>query len=411
VTEWAVVYMGACVLGWALIERRVASLPITAPMVFVALGLLASTDVLGIIQLEAGRVSSDIKIVLEGTLALVLFSGAAALRLRRNAALTNRLLGVGLPLTIAVTWVIALVLFGEFSIWEAAIVGAIVAPTDAALGKAVISNPRVPRRIRTSLDVESGLNDGISLPFVLVFIALAEGSLAEGDIIDTFVRSIGVAAVVGLGVGLAAAWLQVRAERAGWMGPSWSRIAVVATALIAFATSDQLGGSGFIACFVGGLSYGQATRDRLAANDALINDLGDVLVQVSFLLLGAVVIAPALGAASWQIWLMAVLAITVARIGPVALSLIGTHARGPTIAYLGWFGPRGLATIVFAVLVVSERQIPSTGLIVTIAAITVFLSVYAHGLTAGIGANRYADWFEANGRPTDFAAQLSEDSS
>lgn len=402
--EWAIVYVGACVFGWALIERRVGSLPITGPMVFVALGLIASSDGFGIIEVSAGQLPTDIDIVLEGTLALVLFSGAAELQLRRNAVLTVRLLGVGLPLTIAVTWLIAVLLFDDFGIWEAAIVGAIVAPTDAALGKAVISNPRVPRRIRVGLDVESGLNDGISLPFVLIFITLAEGNLSEGDIVTTFVVAIGVAVLVGLGVALVGGWLQIRAERAGWMGGSWSRIAVVALALVAFAVSDQLGGSGFIACFVAGLTYGEVTRDRITAGNAFISDLSNVLTQVSFLLLGAAVIAPVLGEATWQVWLMAVLAITIARIGPVALALIGTGARTPTVAYLGWFGPRGLATIVFAVLVVTDGEISETGLIVTIAAITVALSVYAHGLTAGVGANRYADWFEEQGQPTDFAA-------
>lgn len=405
--EWAIVFVGGCVLAWALVERRLSSTAITGPMVFVALGLLAGPDLLGIIETDSDRATSTINIVLEGTLALVLFTDAAALHpasWRKDAGLPSRLLGIGLPLTIVTGWLIAVLLFDGLGIWEAAIVGAIVAPTDAALGKAVISNPRVPERIRTGLDVESGLNDGVSLPFILIFIALAQEDLGQDEIVNTFVREIGVAVAVGIGVGFLAGWLLIQASRLGWMGPSWNRIAIVAVAIITFATADQLDGSGFIACFAAGLTFGGTTRGRLHDSDVFAADLGSLLTQVSFLLVGAVVVGPALGDATWQIWTMAILALTIARIGPVALSTIGTGMRPPTVAYLGWFGPRGLATIVFAVLVVTEADLPGQDLIVTTAAITVGLSVYAHGLTANLGADRYADWYESHDQPTDLAA-------
>ncbi len=179
------------------------------------------------------------------------------------------------------------------------------------------------------------------------------------------------------------------------MGSTWSQIALAAVAVITFAVADQLGGSGFIACFAGGLTYGERVRGRLLANETFTDDLGAVLTQISFLLIGAVVIGPALVETTWQVWVMAALALTIARIGPVALALIGTGMRWPTVAYIGWFGPRGLATIVFSVLVVEEADLPGTDTIIVIAATTVFMSVYAHGLTASTGASRYADWVEA----------------
>jgi NhaP-type Na+/H+ or K+/H+ antiporter len=179
------------------------------------------------------------------------------------------------------------------------------------------------------------------------------------------------------------------------MGSAWSSIAVIAVAVIAFVAADVGGGSGFIATFVAGLSYGNVTRDRIKENEALAANLGLAMVQVSFLAFGALVLEPALGVMTWQVILMAVLALTIARIGPVAVSLIGTKLAGPTILYLGWFGPRGLATIVFAALVVTDADLPGNETIVTVAAITVGLSVLVHGLTAYPGSQRYADWYES----------------
>jgi NhaP-type Na+/H+ or K+/H+ antiporter len=390
-------YGAVCLLGFALIQRRLATTPITGPMVFVALGLLAGSSALGIITTDSGDIVTVVNVLFQATLILVLFTDAAALHFtswRKDAALPGRLLGIGLPLTIAVGGLLAAVLFTDLSVWEAAIIGAIIAPTDAALGQAVISNPRVPERIRQALDVESGLNDGVSLPFVLIFIGLASES-SDTSAVATFIREIGVAVAVGIIVGMLGGWLLVRASKAGWMGSAWSSIAVIAIAVIAFVAADVGGGSGFIATFVAGLSYGEVTRDHIKENEALAANLGLAMVQVSFLAFGALVLEPALGVMTWQVILMAILALTIARIGPVAISMIGTKLAGPTILYLGWFGPRGLATIVFAALVVTDADLPGTETIVTVAAITVGLSVLVHGLTAYPGSQRYADWYES----------------
>jgi NhaP-type Na+/H+ or K+/H+ antiporter len=391
----AVFYVAVCLLGFALVERRLSTTPITGPMIFVALGLLASSGGLGIIEAESTDVDSIVDVLFQGTLILILFTDAAALNFsswRKDAALPGRLLGIGLPLTIALGTVIAALLFTDLSFWEAAIIGAIIAPTDAALGQAVISNPRVPARIRQALDVESGLNDGVSLPFVLIFIALAEQSQANALV--TFLGEIGIAVGVGLAVGVAAGWLLVRASKAGWMGTGWSGIAVIAAATVAFIAADAGGGSGFIATFVAGFSYGEVSRGRISENESLAANLGNGLVQVSFLVFGALVLEPAFGAITWQVLVMALLALTVVRIGPVALSMIGTKLSAPTILYMGWFGPRGLATIVFAALVVEQADLPGAHVntITIAAAITVGLSVLLHGLTAYPGSQLYANW-------------------
>jgi NhaP-type Na+/H+ or K+/H+ antiporter len=401
----AIAYITVSLVAFALVQRRLAKTPITGPMVFVALGLLAGASGLGIITGDTGQTVNVVNIVFQGTLVLLLFTDAAALHFsswKRDADLPGRLLGVGLPLTIGLGTIFAALLFTDLSIWEAAIIGAITAPTDAALGAAVISNPRVPERVRQALDIESGLNDGISFPFVLIFIGLAGPDQGPG-VIEIFAVAIGVAVLIGVAVGVVGGRLMVKATDAGTMGHAWSGIAVIALATTAFVLSDAGGGSGFIAAFVAGLAYGEATRGEIKANEVLAANLGLGLTQVSFLLFGALVLEPALGNVTWQVLVMAALSLTVARMAPVAISMIGMKLNRVTILYMGWFGPRGLATIVFAALVVTDADLPGTETINVVAASIVGLSVLAHGLTAYPGSQAYANWYESHDDPTKLA--------
>jgi NhaP-type Na+/H+ or K+/H+ antiporter len=400
-TASAILFVSLSLLGYALVQRRLKTTIITGPMVFVLLGILASSDVLGIIEVSSSdAIVGVVNVLFQGTLALVLFTDAAALNFtawRKDADYPMRLLGVGLPLTIVFGAVAAAVLFTNLNFWEAAMIGAMIAPTDAALGAAVISNPRVPERIRQALDVESGLNDGVSLPFLLIFMALASESDGRG-VAETFINEIGIAVVVGVVVGAGGAWLLVRATRAGWAGSAWGSIAVVAITTSAFVIANPNGGSGFIATFVAGMAYGQMTRDKIKPTELLAADVGLALVKVSFLMFGALVLLPSLGDITWQVVVMVVFALTVARIIPVAISMIGTGLRVPTILYMGWFGPRGLATIVYAALVVTSSQLSGISTITTVAVVTVGVSVFVHGMTAYPGSQRYADWYEAQDR-------------
>lgn len=400
-----VLYVAVCLLGFALFQRRLAKTPITGPIVFVSLGLLAGASGLGIFTTSDGQAVYVVNILFQGTLVLLLFTDAAALHFsswKKDAALPGRLLGIGLPLTIALGTVFAAVLFTDLSIWEAAIIGAITAPTDAALGQAVISNPRVPERIRQALDIEAGLNDGVSFPFVLIFIGLAGPDQGPG-VVETFVTAIGVAVLVGIFVGVVGGKLLVWASKSGFMGFAWSSIAVITLAGTAFILSDSWGGSGFIAAFVAGLSYGEATRDQIKANEALAATIGLALVQVSFLAFGALILEPAFGSLTWQVIVMAVLSLTIARMGPVAIAMIGTKLKPPTVLYMGWFGPRGLATIVFAALVVTDADLPGTPTITVVAAVIVGMSVLLHGLSAYPGSQAYANWYQSHDDPTKLA--------
>ena len=312
-----------------------------------------------------------------------------------------RLLGVGLPLTIALGAVAAAVIFDRLSVEEALILAIVLAPTDAALGQAVVTEPRVPGRVRQGLNVESGLNDGICVPLLFAAVAVAdvESEISEGRSAATLLlEEIGFGVVGGLVGGLVVAAIVIHAGRRDLIAPAWRQVIPAAGAALAYGTAAALGGSGFIAAFVAGMTFRLALgRDPEQINE-LSEQVGNVLNGVTFLLFGAILLGPALGELTWQLALYAVLSLTVVRMLPVAIAMLRTRARAPTLTFLGWFGPRGLASIVFAVIVIEESNLPHEHLIALAIYLTVGLSVFAHGLSAAPLANRYARWYQQHPR-------------
>ena len=367
-------------------------------MVFVAVGLLVGPQVLGEIDLESS--SATVRTLAEATLALVLFCDASRIdlgQLRREAGVPRRLLGIGLPLTIALGAVAAAVIFDRLSIEEAVILAIVLAPTDAALGQAVVTEPRVPKRIRQGLNVESGLNDGICVPLLFAAVAVAdvESEISHGRSPGTLLlEEIGYGVVGGVAAGLLIAAIVIYGGRRDLIAPQWRQVIPAAGAALAYGIAVGLHGSGFIAAFVGGMVFRAALKRDPEDLNELSEEVGGVLNGVTFVLFGAILLGPALGELSWELVLYAVLSLTVVRMLPVAIAMLGSRARAPTIGFLGWFGPRGLASIVFAVIVVEESALPHEHLIVNAIYVTVGLSVLAHGLSAAPLAGRYARWFE-----------------
>jgi NhaP-type Na+/H+ or K+/H+ antiporter len=400
--DWSLAVVALTLLGVAAISRRLSGTPVTAAMVFVAVGLLVGPKVLGEIDLESS--SATVRALAEATLALVLFCDASRIDLgllRRQVGVPVRLLGIGLPLTIALGAVAAAVIFDRLTVEEAVILAIVLAPTDAALGQAVVTEPRIPGRIRQGLNVESGLNDGICVPLLFAAVALAdvESEISEGRSAATLLlEEIGYGVVGGVVGGLVVAAIVVHAGRRDLIAGQWRQVIPGAGAALAYGTASALGGSGFIAAFVAGMTFRLALgRDPEQIND-LSEQVGNVLNGVTFVLFGAILLGPALGELSWKLALYAVLSLTVVRMLPVAIAMLGTRARPPTLGFLGWFGPRGLASIVFAVIVVEESNLPHEHLIVLAIYLTVGLSVFAHGLTASPLAGRYASWYERHPR-------------
>jgi sodium/hydrogen antiporter len=386
--------LAAVVFAFGLVSRRLEGTVLTAPIVFVVAGFVLGPAGLGLVEFELD--GHTVLLVGEIALAIVLFTDAASTNLtslRQNQALPLRLLGIGMPLTIVLGTVVAALLLTDLTFWEAAIVGVVLAPTDAALGQAVVSNPRVPVRIRQALNVEAGLNDGLSVPFLALFLTLAEAE-EEHLSADIWIRfaleQIGFGVLVGAGVGLVGGWLVRWASQRGWMADSFRRLAFLALALIAWALADQIGGNGFIAAFVGGLVVGP-TVQRVGERVIRFTEAEGQLLNLSVFFIFGVLVLGAIQPLSWEVALYTLLSLTLIRMLPVALSLYGTHLRGVSVLFAGWFGPRGLASIVLGLIVVEEAPLlPGRGEIEAVVALTVLLSVLLHGVTAAPLSAAYA---------------------
>ena len=397
--HWALPAIAVMLIGYGAVSGRLLSTPITQAMVFVTLGLVAGNQVVDLV--DADRVTPFVRPLAEATLALVLFTDAVRVnrgRLRHESALPTRLLGVGLPLTILAGALAALILLPQLDLWTAAALATMLAPTDAALGLPVVTNPRLPSRIRQGLNVESGLNDGVCVPLLLIFltIAQAEESVGQVEPVRVVLEQIGFGVIAGVAAGALGAWVLRSFGGRGWMEGTWRQINAVATPLLAYTVAAALGGSGFIAALVAGIVFRILAADHAREATFLAEQTGELLNAVTFLLFGAVLLGPAVGELDWRIALYAVASLTVVRMLPVALAMVGAGMRRVTVGFLGWFGPRGLASIVFVLVLLEETDLPERSLMLTVVTWTVALSVYAHGLTAGPGATRYATWYHAH---------------
>ncbi len=399
--KWSLALVALAVLAVAAISRRLSGTPVTAAMVFVGIGVLIGPEVAG--EVDPSPSGEVVRILAEATLAVVLFADASRIRLgalRREYAVPLRLLGIGLPLTVALGAVLAAVLFSQLTVAEALVLAVLLAPTDAALGQAVVSDPSLPLRIRQGLNVESGLNDGICVPLLFIVLAAAdvESHVASGHHATTIVaEEIGYGVLGGVGAGLLVAAVVTIGRRKNMITDTWLQVIPVAGAALSYGVASGLGGSGFIAAFLAGMLFGALVRESEEAS--LFNEgLGGLLDGLTFLAFGAVLLGPALAQLSWSIVGYAVLSLTVVRMLPVAIAMLGSGARPPTSAFLGWFGPRGLASIVFAVIVVEQSHLPHVQTILLTTYATVGLSVLVHGLSASPLADRYARWYRSHQR-------------
>jgi len=295
------------------------------------------------------------------------------------------MLSIGLILTIAIGIVVGIYLFTNMLIWEIAALAAVLAPTDAALGQIVVQNRELPHKIRETLEVESGLNDGIAVPFLFLFLAvgLAEDTFKPFNyFINTTLEQIGFGILIGLLVGLIGGYLVLQAKRKGWITKTYQRLALLSLAISSWLIADQLGGSGFIAAFVGGFATGYIFKDAGDILTDFTSAEGMLLSLAVFFIMG-VLIAPLLPLITWQILLYAILSLTVIRMVPVAISLIGTKLSWDSVLFMGWFGPRGLASIVLALVALEKVPFfPGMDTFILTVSITVLLSIVLHGITA-----------------------------
>ena len=383
------------VLAYSLIAGRVERTWISGPIVFTVFGLLIGPVGLDLLSFKTD--GETIRTLAELTLALVLFTDAAGADmrvLRRTEALPARLLLIGLPLTILLGFGVGMLLFDKLSLFEVALLATMLAPTDAALGKAVVTNEAVPDAVRQGLNVESGLNDGICVPILFVFLALATGKAGEVGpwqlAMKLVAEEIGIGLAVGLALTTMAALLLKYAKGKGWLTHTWIQIPVVALALGCFAVAQFLGGSGFIAAFSGGLLFGALAKQHRDEFLLAAEGTGDALALITWVVFGSAVVGQALGYFSWLDLVYAVLSLTVIRMLPVFLVLTGMGVSTEGKLFMGWFGPRGLASIVFGVIVVNAH-LPNSGPIAMTVVCTIMLSILGHGITANPWAKAYGE--------------------
>ena len=385
----ALVIVAATLFGWGLVSKRLARADLTAPIVFIIVG--AALAWAG--QIEGPEEPAGLTPLVEITLVWVLFSDAARLpmrELRQDVGRYLRLLAVGLPLTVLLGWALAAWFWPGLGLWLALFVGAALAPTDAALGIPVVTNPVVPSRIRQLITVESGLNDGIATPVVMVAIAgaAAAAGLEGHEGAGHAVVQLALGVLVGSAVGAAGGWLLRLAGRHDLAAEDFTGIAVLALGLLAYAAALALDGNGFVAAFCGGLAFGALAGRRAPEELVYLEQTGELVSALVWLAFGAIAVPIMLDRVDPLMLVYAVLSLTVVRMLPVALSLLGSGLDCKTVLFVGWFGPRGLASLVFALLAL-EALGPVSDEAVAIVTVTVLVSVLAHGLSAAPLAGRY----------------------
>ncbi len=379
-----ILVVALAVLCFALLAGRLGGTPITMPMIFTGAGLLLGTHGLGLV--DVGADSEVVSILAEVTLVVVLFTDSSRMHLGTVLAehsLALRLLLVAMPLAMVLGWLAGLLLFPGAPLVAVALLAVVLAPTDAALGQSFVSNDAVPVRIRQALNVESGLNDGLALPFLLVLVDLAKDEAGSVlDYVGLFAAMVGLGTAAGALVGWAGGKVLTWSADRNWTTDTTRRLGTLSLAALAYGGAEAVGGNGFVAAFVAGLTVGTTARDLLTSTSVFAESEGQLLTLLTFLLFGAVVAGSVMTEVSWRVLVYALASLFLVRPLAAAVALLGARLSRPTVGFLGWAGPRGLASIVYAVLVAEAGGITGAEDVFTAASWTIILSIVLHGASA-----------------------------
>jgi NhaP-type Na+/H+ or K+/H+ antiporter len=395
----ALITIAVILILYGTVSRPLDARGVTSAMIFVAAGLCVGTSALKLVNIHLESLTAER--FCELALVFLLFSDATRIDLaglRRHLGWPSRLLCIGLPLTIAAGLGTGVLVFPSLALASAFVLSTMVCSTDAALGQRVVSDKAVPARVRQALDVESGLNDGLGVPFFLVAVDLSLAQLSghfTAAVLRNMAEQIGWGLAAGIGAGLLVGVLLRVADGRGWLEGQWRQILPLVGALLAYLAALRLGGSGFIAAFTGGMTFGYFSRRHDLPVTVFNEDAGGTLAGAVWVGFGALAVGMLLPHVTWQIVAYAAISLTLIRMVPVAIAMLGTGARLPTVAFMGWFGPRGLASIVFA-LIAFESHIPNRQMLFTTVMLIILLSVFLHGLSSVPLVAAYSRWYAAH---------------
>jgi NhaP-type Na+/H+ or K+/H+ antiporter len=395
----ALIAIAVILIVYGTVSKPLDARGVTSPMIFTAAGVCVGTSALKLVNISIE--SSAARRFCELALVFLLFSDSTRIdlgSLRRHLGWPSRLLLIGLPLTILAGLGAGVLVFPSLALVGALLLSTMVCSTDAALGQRVVADTSVPGRVRQALDVESGLNDGLAVPFFLVAVDLTLARLSTGvttAVVRNMVEQIGWGLVAGIGAGTLAGLLLRVADDRAWVEGQWRQILPIVAALLAYVSALRLGGSGFIAAFTGGMAFGYFSRQHGLRVTVLNEDVGAILAGATWVGFGALAVGMLLPHVTWQIAAYAALSLTLIRMVPVAIAMLGTGARLPTVAFMGWFGPRGLASIVFALIALDEG-IPDAQVLLTTVMVIVLLSVFLHGFSSVPLVAVYSRWYAAH---------------
>jgi NhaP-type Na+/H+ or K+/H+ antiporter len=387
--------LAVLVLGYALISEKVNRSYIAPALIFLLLGMALGP--FGLHLLDAGPGTEGYTVLAQLALTVILFNQAANLRfdgIRLHGPVTLRLLVIGIPLTVVLGALTAAVLLPVLPWWEAVCLAAIVAPTEVALIEALLDDRRIPERVRHALSVESGFYDGFALAILLTALALASEQADRSDvnwtwfIFSTEFLSLLAGAAVGLVGGLVVAWSRSR----DWMSDIWAQLATLALAFICFGLGEWIQASGFVAAFTGGLAFSFVAKRKAAAplSTQVCDATAQLLELLVFAMFGAFAVIDGWRRADWRIVLFALLALFAVRIVAVLVAFVRTGLPTPDRLFIGWFGPRGIGTVVLGLLVVNRGDILHADVIATAVVVTVTLSLVLHSLTTAPGIRSLA---------------------
>lgn len=383
-----IVFMALLLIGYGAFSKLADKSMITAPMVFVTVGMLAGFAPVTIFQQE-GPIAPAVKLLAELTLILVLFLDASGINktaLKEDSNLPTRLLAIGLPITMIVGALFAFWIFPEEPIWILVVMALILSPTDAALGVAVVTSKWVPQRIRQAVNVESGLNDGIALPPILICFAILSGTLAEQEGVEYWLIFVAKQFVFGPIIGGLVGWvggmlIDHTSER-GWMNNTFQQLAAFSLAILAFSLAEWIHGNGFIAAYFSGLFLSIRSKEILHRIKEFGEAESQIMVLFIFLLFGLLLVPISFPYWDLRAWLYALLSLTVIRVVPVLLSLKGTDLSSHLKLFIAWFGPRGIASVLYLLMMVIQLGAKGHERVISVIALTVLLSIFLHGITA-----------------------------